>query len=162
MIIKIIVECLPLFYPDVHFWPCIWPIWLLREVFHIPIHIYRVASQNEFAAKWRRDHTLFLMDDLFENLDGSFNFDAIGNWRSIAKEDGTFERVFVPGDDILRYLRVILRYLAKLLWLVMDREIKQEFENYREFSIQLTKLDVVNKKLLPLFLMFVCVTRCNG
>ena len=48
------------------------------------------------------NHTLFLMDDLFENLDGSFNFDAIGNWRSIAKEDGTFERVFVPGDDILR------------------------------------------------------------
>ena len=61
------------------------------------------------------NHTLFLMDDLFENLDGYFNFDAIGNWRSIAKEDGTFERVFVPGDDILRYLRVILRYM--MTWL---------------------------------------------
>ena len=53
------------------------------------------------------------MDDIFETLEGSFNFDAIGNWRSIAKEDGTFERVFVPGNDILRCLRMILRYIVK-------------------------------------------------
>ena len=42
------------------------------------------------------------------------------------------------------------------MYSVMDREIKQEFENYREFSLELTKLDIVNKKLLPLFLMYAC------
>ena len=35
---------------------------------------------------------------------------AVGNWRTIKNDAGKYERVFVPGTDVTRMARIILRY----------------------------------------------------
>ena len=37
-------------------------------------------------------------------------FIAVGNWRTIKNDAGKYERVFVPGTDVTRMARIILRY----------------------------------------------------
>lgn len=37
-------------------------------------------------------------------------FNAVGNWRTIKNDTGKYERVFVPGTDVTRMARIILRY----------------------------------------------------
>ena len=36
-------------------------------------------------------------------------FNAVGNWRTIRNDDGKYEKVFVPGTDVTRMARIILR-----------------------------------------------------
>lgn len=37
-------------------------------------------------------------------------FNAVGNWRTIKNDEGKYEKVFVPGTDVTRMVRIILRF----------------------------------------------------
>lgn len=89
------------------------------------------------------------ISNLLEDL---YNFEAIGNWRVVLQDNGKYEKVFVPGNDILRTIRMLLRFDVFSQWFMRLREIKEENEDYRDYSIKLLKFNVVNSKLLPIFI----------
>lgn len=43
----------------------------------------------------------------------------------------------------------------------MAREIKEENENYRDYSMKLRKFNVINNKLIPLFLTYSSLSKCE-
>lgn len=92
------------------------------------------------------------MEDIFETPEDLYNFEAIGNWRVVLQDNGKYEKVFVPGGDILRVVRILLRFVLMVYWFMVYREIKEENEDYRDYSTKLLKFDVVISKLLPVFL----------
>ena len=92
------------------------------------------------------------MEDDFESPEDLYNFEAIGNWRVVLQDNGKYEKVFVPGNDILRTIRMLLRFDVFSQWFMRLREIKEENEDYRDYSIKLLKFNVVNSKLLPIFI----------
>ena len=51
------------------------------------------------------------MEDEYETPEDFFIFSDIGEWRTIMKDNGAYEKVFVPGPDIQKTLRSVLRYL---------------------------------------------------
>lgn len=61
------------------------------------------------AAILAENQSRFQMDEEFETTEDLYNFESVGNWRSVAKEDGAYERVFIPGADALHILRLMLR-----------------------------------------------------
>ena len=54
------------------------------------------------------------MEDNFETPEDLYNFEAIGNWRVVLQDNGKYEKVFVPGGDILRVVRILLRFVLML------------------------------------------------
>ena len=50
-----------------------------------------------------------IMEDEYETPEDLYNFEAVGNWRTILQENGQYEKVFVPGDNILKVSRLLLR-----------------------------------------------------
>ena len=71
-----------------------------------PSRFYRCLV---LAAILAENQSRFPMDEEFETTEDLYNFESVGNWRSVAKEDGTYERVFIPGADALHILRLMLR-----------------------------------------------------
>lgn len=49
------------------------------------------------------------MEEEYETPEDLYNFEAVGNWRTILRENGQYEKVFVPGDNVLKVSRLLLR-----------------------------------------------------
>ena len=67
---------------------------------------------------------LVWMEDDFESPEDLYNFEAIGNWRVVLQDNGKYEKVFVPGNDILRTIRMLLRFFLNDLC-VLERSRKR-------------------------------------
>lgn len=96
------------------YWMCLKDSVLLPHLnfvshFHMQFDPNRFYRHFVLAAILAENQSRFQMDEEFETTEDLYNFESVGNWRSVAKEDGAYERVFIPGSDALHILRLMLR-----------------------------------------------------
>lgn len=54
------------------------------------------------------------MEEENDTAEEILTFDAVGNWRTIKNDKDEYEKVFVPGIDVQRVLKSILRYATDI------------------------------------------------
>lgn len=55
-------------------------------------------------------HNPIQMEEEQATAEDILTFNAVGNWRTIKNDEGKYEKVFVPGTDVTRMVRIILRF----------------------------------------------------